>query len=133
MSYKDTNTPPDKNGEEPQITVVVAGEVITEYTVKVSSIKSGGLVAVLEYLEGIDAIEYEMDGTMLAKVGELENDAAKNEWIYVYTTVEKDIDVSQYATSVVYEGKTIISSGVGANAMTLEDGAIIYIGTIIYG
>ena len=129
----ETVTPSTQEGGNPEITLVVSGDVVTRYTVKLTNLKSGGLVGVLEYLEQIDAIEYELNGTMLAKVGELENDAASNKWIYVYTTVEKDIDVSQYAQSVVYEGKTIVSSGIGAYEMTLEDGAIIYIGTIIYG
>ena len=70
---------------------------------------------------------------MLTKVGELENDAAAGEWIYVYTTVEDDIDVSQYATTVQYDGQSITSSGKGAHEMTIAKDAIISIGLIVYG
>ena len=126
------SAPPVSEGDT--ITVVVSGEVTAEYTVELSKIKgSSGLVSVLDYLEEIDAIDYEIDGTMLTKVGELENDALKGEWIYVYTTVKKDIDVSQYATTVEYKGQSIWNSGVGANSMTLEKDAVIYIGLIVYG
>ena len=115
------------------ITVVVAGEAITEYTVELAKVTgTDGLISVLDYLESIDAIDYELDGTMLSKVGELENNAAAGKWIYVYTTVENDIDVSQYAITVEYKGQSITSSGVGAQDMTLEKDATIYIGLIVY-
>ncbi len=129
----------DTGGSTPQVnegdtlTVVVAGEVTVEYTVQLDKITgTNGLVSVLDYLESIDAIDYEMDGTMLSKVGELENDATAGEWIYVYTTVEDDIDVSQYAMTVEYDGKSITSAGVGAADLTIEKDAVIYIGLIVY-
>ena len=125
------SAPPVSEGDT--ITVVVSGEVTVEYTVELNKIKgSNGLVSVLDYLEDIDAIDYEIDGTMLTKVGELENDAAAGEWIYVYTTVEDDIDVSQYAMTVEYDGQSITSSGKGAHEMTIAKDAIIYIGLIVY-
>jgi hypothetical protein len=116
------------------ITVVVAGEVIVEYTVPLNKITgNSGLVSVLDYLESIDAIDYEIDGTMLTEVGELENNASTGEWIYVYTTVTDDIDVSQYAMTVEYKGQSITSAGVGAQELSLEKDAKIYIGLIFYG
>ena len=129
---KGGSIPPAMEGDT--ITVVVAGEVIVEYTVPLNKITgNNGLVSVLDYLEGISAIDYEIDGTMLSKVGELENDAAEGEWIYVYTTVTDDIDVSQYAMTVEYKGVSITSAGVGAQELSLEKDAIIYIGLIVYG
>lgn len=126
------STPPANEGDT--LTVVVAGEVTVEYTVQLDKIiGTSGLVSVLDYLEGVGAIDYEIDGTMLTEVGELENDAARGEWIYVYTSVEDDIDVSQYAMTVEYDGKTLTSAGVGATDMTIEKDAVIYIGLIIYG
>ena len=80
----------------------------------------------------MDVIDYELDGTMLKKVGELENDAAAGEWIYLYTTVSDDIDVSQYAMTVEYDGKSITSTGVGAYDMSIEKDAVIYVGIIVY-
>lgn len=122
-----------QGSEGDTFTLVVAGEVISEYKIGLDKIVgSNRLVSVLEYLENIDAIDYEVEGTMLTKVGELENDAAEGEWIYVYTTVEDDIDVSQYAKTVEYDGRSIISSGKGARDITVEKDAVIYIGLIVY-
>ena len=70
---------------------------------------------------------------MINKVGSLENNDETWEYIYLYTSVAQDVDVSEYATTVEYKGQTLTSSGVGASDMHLEDGAIIYIGTIIFG
>lgn len=126
------STPPRSEGDT--FTLVVAGEVITEYKIGLDKIVgSNGLISVLDYLEDIDAIDYEINGTMLEKVGELENDATAGKWIYVYTTVEKDIDVSQYAQTVEYNGVSINSVGVGAGELTIEKDAIIYVGLIVYG
>ena len=128
---KGGSTPPANAGDT--FTVVVAGEVIAEYTVALDKISGdNGFISVLDYLEEIDVLDYELDGTMLTKVGELENDAASGEWIYLYTTVESDIDVSQYAMTVEYGGKSITSAGIGAQDMTIEKDAIIYVGLIVY-
>lgn len=128
---KGGSTSPANEGDT--FTVVVAGEVTAEYTVALDKISGdNGFISVLDYLEEIDVLDYELDGTMLTKVGELENDAASGEWIYLYTTVESDIDVSQYAMTVEYGGKSITSTGVGAQDMTVEKDAIIYVGLIVY-
>lgn len=112
-------------------TVVVAGENTVEYTVKLDKVEGDkGLISVLDYLKEKENLDYGMTGTMLDYVGDVKNDYEKGEYVYIYTSVEKDKDVSQYATTVEYDGKTLTSAGVGALDMTVEDGAVIYIGII---
>ena len=74
-----------------------------------------------------------MDGTMVSKIGNLENDYTNGVYIYLYTSVAADQDVSSYATTKEYNGMTLVSSGVGLSDMSAPDGAVIYVGTIFYG
>ncbi len=114
-----------------KMTLVLAGDSLTTYEVDLGEIEiKKGLVSVFEYLKREKGLEYEISGTYLNKVGELENDGAAGKYIYIYTSVTSDMDVSQYAMTVEYEGKTLTSSGVGANEMRIEDGCVIYIGYI---
>ena len=62
----------------------------------------------------------------------MEEKPEAGEFIYLYTSVAKDFDVSEYASTVEYQGKTLTSSGVGVSSMSVEDGAIIYITIIKY-
>lgn len=118
---------------EGKATVVVAGEETVEYTVNLGKIEGKkGLVSVLDYLKEKEGLDYSISGTMLDYVGDVKNDYDKGEYVYIYTTVEKDKDVSQWAQTIDYRGTTLTSAGVGATEMTIEDGAIIYIGTIVW-
>lgn len=119
------------------VTIVIApleGEA-TEYTVDLSDIaEGGGVVAILDYLKDNEGLEYITEdsgyGAYLTKVGVLVEKPEVGEFIYLYTSVAKDFDVSEYASTVEYQGKTLTNSGVGVSSMSVEDGAIIYI-TII--
>ena len=125
---------PTEDGTSGEITVVIAEDPAAKYTVDLDEVSvTNGLISVLEYLKSKEGITFEMSGTMIDKVGELTNDYAEGKYIYIYTSVAADIDVSEYATTVEYEGQTLTSSGVGASDMHIEDGAIIYIGTISFG
>lgn len=120
-----------------EVTIVIApleGEA-TEYTVDLSDIaEDGGVVAILDYLQTNKGLKYTSEdrgyGAYLTKVGVLEEKPEAGEFIYLYTSVAKDFDVSEYASTVEYQGKTLTNSGVGVSSMSVEDGAIIYI-TII--
>lgn len=117
------------------MTLVIGTETPVSYTVDLSKVEiKEGLMSVLEYLKTTENLEYASDdtgyGAFLTKVGALEQ--KDNSYIYLYTSVEKDMDVSQYATTVEFEGKTLTSSGVGASEMTVEDGCIIYVGTVTF-
>ncbi|MGN0772149.1 MAG: hypothetical protein ACI4MI_06160 [Christensenellales bacterium] len=122
-----------------QVTVVVApleGQA-TEYTVDLSVIaEDGGVIAILDYLKDNEGLDYVSEdsgyGAYITKLGVLEQNYATGEYIYIYTSVANDADVSQYATTVEYKGQTLTSSGVGVSSMTVEDGAIIYFTIIVY-
>lgn len=117
------------------MTLVVAGDSITKYEINIEDVEiTEGLVSVLKHLEAEKGLEYEIAGTYLNKVGEVENNAAnaaEGKYLYIYTSVSRDMDVSQYAETVEYEGETLTSSGVGASEMHIEDGCVIYVGYLI--
>ena len=112
----------------------MSGEVCAEYKVPLDKINvTEGLISVLSYLEEIDALDYEYgESGMLESVGELENSLERGEWIFIYTDVAEDIDVSEYAQTIEYEGRTLTSAGVGASELKIKDGATYYIGLIVY-
>ena len=115
-------------------TLVIATEEKQVYDIPLSKLGEGkGLLPVFEYLKEEKGLEYDIDGTMIKNVGGLENDYDLGRYIYIYTSVEADFDVSEYKEEIEYEGKTLVSAGVGFNEMTLADGAVIYIGLISWG
>ena len=62
----------------------------------------------------------------LTKVGALSPDASKIEFICIYTSVEKDKDVSEYAQTIDYKGVKLTTSGLGISSMNIENNATIY-------
>lgn len=120
-----------------QCTIVVGGQEEKVYSVPLNALSvDKGLISVLDYLkenEGLD-VEYteSATGAFLTKVGECEQDEKSGVYVYIYTSVEKDFDVSEYKKTMDYKGTALTSSGVGASQMTVCDGAIVYIGTIKY-
>lgn len=117
-----------KDEKDGTVTVVIGTETPVEYTLDFESEDiENGLFSVLELLE----IDYEESGGFLNSVGSLS--PTPPEYIYIYTSVEKDKDVSSYAQTLEYKGNMLTSAGVGAGELTIVDDAIIYIGTINYG
>ena len=122
------------NDPEGNATLVIATEEKQVYDLPLSKLSDGkGLLPVFEYLKEEKGLEYDVSGTMINSVGGLANDYDLGTYIYIYTSVEKDFDVSEYKTEIEYEGKTLVSAGVGFNEMSVTDGAIIYIGLISWG
>lgn len=124
-------------GEKSTVTLVIDGTPETVYTVDLTKIeKTNGVMSLLEYLKQNEGLEYSSQdsgyGSYLTGVGNLHEDAASGTYIYIWTSVEKDMDVSAYAIEKQYGEKRLVSSGVGASQMSLENGCIIYIGTIKY-
>jgi hypothetical protein len=103
------------------------------YEVDLDEVTGAGLVGVFEHLRDTENVAFVMDGTMVSKIGNLENDYTNSVYIYLYTSVAADQDVSSYATTKEYNGMTLVSSGVGLSDMSAPDGAVIYVGTIFYG
>ena len=61
------------------------------------------------------------------------NNAEENKWLYIYTSVKQDEDVSAYKSEYEYNGVKYVNSGVGASHMHLESGAVIIFTYIVYG
>ena len=110
-------------------TVVLEGDPATEYTVNLDNVTGdNGLLSVLDYLKETEGLTYAENGGMLTEVGSVKENAAAFQYVYIWTSVEKDFDVSEYASTKTYGERTLTSSGVGAKDMTITDGAVIYIG-----
>ena len=121
----------EQNDGDGTVTLVVDGKETKEYTVDITGISlDRGLVSVLDVLKERGELDYEIADTFLNKVGDVENDYTAGEYIYIFTSVEADFDVSTYAQTKEYKGQTLTSVGIGALEMTIEDGALIYITTV---
>lgn len=114
--------------------VVLNGDNAKEYNVDLSKFTvTNGLLSVLDYLVSIKELTYTADGTgFLTQVNDLVQDAGKGVYLYLYTDVEADYDVSQSVTTKDYNGKTLTSSGVGTKEMHIVANCTIMITTIIY-
>ena len=65
------------------------------------------------------------DSAYVTEIGNLKPDATKNEFVSVYTSVEKDFAVG-YGDEKKYKDTKIFTSGLGVYGMTIEDGMIAY-------
>ena len=119
----------EKTSEKGFCTIVLEGDPATEYPVNLDKVTgTNGLLAVLDYLKETEGLTYTESAGMLTEVGTVKQDATAGKYVYIWTSVEKDFDVTVYASTKTYGDATLTSSGVGAKDMTLTDGAIIYIG-----
>lgn len=120
-----------KNDPEGNATIVIATEEKQVYDIPLVELSEGkGLIPAFEYLKEKNGVEYDVSNGMINNIGGLENDYNSGSYIYIYTSVEKDFDVSMHKKEIEYDGKTLVSSIVGYEDMTLTDGAVIYIGLI---
>lgn len=127
----------DNSGTEGTLTLVIFDEVAVEYEVDLSLVGEGdGLMPVLDYLSENEGLTYTATdggyGAYLTSLGTLRESAIEGKYLYVYTSVAADFDVSAYAKTVDYAGVTLTSSGVGISEMSLTDGAVIYVTYITY-
>ena len=132
---------PNKNAEvdEGSVTVVeyVADGDDIEYEVDLAKVENAtSLFDVLTYLKNEKSLTFEYSGegesTFCTAFGSLSQDTATNTYLYLYTSVESDFDVTQFAQTKTYKGINLVSSGVGVTQMKLEDGAVYYIGLFVY-
>lgn len=123
---------PDKQDSTGTMLLVIGEDTPVEYTVDLEKIEiTNGLLSVLEYLKTTQKLEYSHQDGFLTSVGNLSQ--GEGHFIYVYTTIEKDFDVTQYAETIEYKGAYLTNAGVGAKDLTVEDGCTVYIGTIFWG
>lgn len=114
--------------------LVVGGENEKVYSVDFSGIEiTEGPLSVIKHLAEVGKLTYKIEGTFLTEVGDLKQDVATGTYIFLWTSVEADFDVSEWATTKEWSGNTLTSSGLGISSMTVENGAVIYIGTVSYG
>ena len=125
-------TPAESQNVKGYCKVVLGDENKTEYEIDLDLVNiNNGLLSVLDHLKETKGLTYSCDASgFLTDVGNVKQDTAAGVYIYLYTSVVKDQDVSQYATTMKYNDLTLISTGVGTKDMTIEKDAIIYIGTI---
>lgn len=128
-------------GDTGTVSIVVApaqeGGKATEYVVDLSKLNGQkGLVTVLDYLKDNKGLTYTISGTYLTSVNDLIDGQPKGtqtQYLWLYTTVEANAsEVSDWSPSMQYKGITLYSSNKGAADMIIEDGAVIYVGTILY-
>lgn len=104
-----------------------ASDIVSVTTVPLDGMDGANLLDVLDAAQ----IGYTESGGFINSVDGITLGA--NEFIYLYTSVEKDKDVTQYALTVDWwMGTTLTSSGVGASQMTIEDGCTVLIGKIVW-
>ena len=124
-----TTTPAGETSEEGFCTIVIEGEPATEYRVNLDKVTgTDGLLSVLAYLKNEKSLTYAEAYGFLTEVGSVKQDADAGKYVYIWTSVEKDFDVTTYASTKTYGELTLTNSGVGAKDMTVTDGATIYIG-----
>lgn len=117
------------------VTVVIACDGSNkEYYVAADKVEGEGVLAVMEYLRDNEGLHFVTEdggyGEYATEVGGFKQ--GDGVYIYIFTSVEKDFDVSEYKQTVDYKGVTLTSSGVGLSAMSVEEDAIIYFGTTTY-
>lgn len=137
----DPATPCDTSGdvepvEKTMTLVLLEGDYVEEFTVDLDKLasseqKSKGLLAVLDYLKQTEGLTYAMDASgFLTQVNEIKQE--DNKYVFLYTSVAKDEDLTQYASSIEYKGKKYSNSGVGAKDMTIEKDCVIIISVIVW-
>lgn len=119
---------------------VVDGDDVQEYSVDLSDIgssfrkKSAGLMVILDYLKDKGELTYTSNqgdfGAYLTQINGIKQE--NGIFVTLYTDVESDIDVSEYATTYNYKEKTLTSSGVGASSMHIKKGCTIVITSFSY-
>ena len=113
-------------GENESMRLVIAyADKPEEITLELEGLNRG--ISLLELLDEKE-IPYTASDGFLYSVKDFAPDSLMGEYIYIYTSVEQDFDVSEYVQEMEYDSVTLTSSGFGADEMSIENGCIIYIG-----
>lgn len=116
-------------GEQGDACTLVVGE--KAYSVDLSKVEiTKGLFSVLDYLKDTQGLTYTANSGYLETIDSMANNSQTGEYLYIYTTVKADFDVTEYVSTREYNGITLTSSGVGAESMHIENGCTILIGYI---
>lgn len=90
------------------------------------------LLDVLEFIRDEFGVTLELSYGFINKFDKLPNPQATDEYVFLYTSVQKDFDASAYAQRFDCDGVTVVTSAVGCGEMSVEKGCVIYIATIVY-
>ncbi len=126
---------PKQVDEKGTITVVVMQETPLNYTVKLEDLDlSEGAFSVVKYLnvEKGMSLEYENSvyGAYITKIGDISTDSAG--FVSVFTSVEREWDVTEYCVTKEYNGITVKSSAIGLSSMSIVEGMVLYFCYIAY-
>ena len=118
-------------GEEGDVTFVIENrdgtyDVYKMYLEDVED-RNRGALGVVESLNKREnnPLPVDMSGTMMNSIGSLTPDSSKGEYIFIYTSLEKDFGEGDFAKTLKYEGRTLTMAGVGIESMSVEKGTII--------
>ena len=118
-------------GEQGDVTFVVENrdgtyDVYKMYLEDVEN-KDKGALGVIESLNKREKnpLPVDMSGTWMNSIGSLLPDSSKNEYVAIYTSLEKDFGTGDFATAIEYDGQTLTMSGVGIESMSVEQGTVI--------
>ena len=122
-------------GEEGDVSLVVENrdgsyDVYKVYLEDVTN-KEEGVYGVVEFIMQREENPITADivdssyGAYVNSIGSLTPDASKNEYVCLYTSLEKDFGTWDGVKSVVYEGVTLKEAGVGLSSMSIEKGTVV--------
>ena len=122
-------------GERGDVTFVIENrdgsyEVYKAYLEDVTN-KDEGVYGVLQLLTAREKNPLAADivdssyGAYINSIGSLTPDATKNEYVSIYTSLEKDFSTWEPVGVKEYEGITLKSSGVGLTSMSAEKGTVV--------
>ena len=118
-------------GEEGDVTFVIENrdgtyDVYKMYLENVEN-KDKGALGVIESLNKREnnPLPVDMAGTWMNSIGTLLPDSSKNEYISIYTSLERDFGVWDGVGTLEYEGTTLTQSNFGIDGMSVEKDTVI--------
>jgi hypothetical protein len=114
--------------------VIQEGETDKTYSVdfkKMEATHDSSFLDVLNYLKENEDLNLKTSGTgimtFIDEIGTLTSDYTNDDYIYIYTSIEKDKDVSTYGIEFTYKETKLYSSGLGIYSMRVQDGCTVLI------
>lgn len=124
-------------GEDEMVVVEKVGDNEYKYFVVLLNEKTGlseesSLLDVLEFIQKEFDVTLELSYGFINKFDKLPPEGTTNEYVYLYTSVEKDFDQSAWVTEYDCDGVIVKTSAVGCAEMSVQKGCVIYVATIVY-
>ncbi len=127
----DDTTDTDDTTTQTTTLIIAEGDQLTTYTADIQELAESTGIALLNYLVTTQELHLVTEdsgwGAYLTEIGTLVADDNAGTWISIYTSIEDEKDTSAYSTTLVVDGVTVYSSGLGITSMSVTDGCTIYI------